>query len=518
MRSTKAVLVLLFVISLPFAYSQGDAGKSESTLLIQHVTILDGTGQDPYEGDVRITGERIVAVAPHLEAVAGEDVFDKKGLALAPGFIDMHSHASGGIFENPTADVMIRQGITTALVGQDGESEFPLAGFFKKLEASPASLNFASMVGQGTIREQVMGKDLLRPSTPQELARMKELLGKELQAGAFGMSTGLEYDPAHFSTTDEVVELSKVASQVGGFYISHVRDEGNKVFDSFHEITEIGQRAAIPVEITHIKLGTIPVWHMAKSKMPEIFDAAAQLKVDLKADIYPYTYWHSGIRVIMLDRDYFNPDKVSRAIADNGGADHIRFVHYEPDTRANGKNLAESADMWHLTAVEAFMRIVKATMPQGDGNSPAEDVIVTSMSEDDVEWFIANPGIMFCADRGLKMQHPRSAGSFPRILGRYVRERKVLSLQEAVRKATWMPAQQLGLQDRGRVAPGYVADLVLFDPATVIDQATVDNWNAPPIGIPDVMVSGKWVLHAGKVTGEKPGKVLLHIAVPSAAR
>ena len=293
MRSTKAVLVMLFVTVLPFVYSQRDSRKSESTILIQHVTILDGTGQDPYEADVRITGERIVAVALHLEAVAGEDVFDKKGLALAPGFIDMHSHASGGIFENPTADVMIRQGITTALVGQDGESEFPLAGFFNKLKASPASLNFASLVGQGTIREQVMGKDLLRPSTPQELARMKELLGQELQAGAFGMSTGLEYDPAHFSTTYEVVELSKVASQFGGFYISHVRDEGNKVFNSFQEITEIGQRAAIPVEITHIKLATTSVWHMAKSRMPKVFEAAAQLKVDLKADIIRI---HTGTR------------------------------------------------------------------------------------------------------------------------------------------------------------------------------------------------------------------------------
>jgi len=513
MRSMKTVFAILALVSLPIAYTQVSPAKSPTGVLIQHVTILDGTGQAPYEGDVRISGDRIVAVAPHLQALPEEEVLDKKGLALAPGFIDMHSHVSRGIFQNPTADVMIRQGITTSLVGQDGESEFPLSDFFKKLEASPVALNLASMVGQGTIREQVMGKDLLRPSTAQELARMQGLVAQEMRSGAFGLSTGLEYDPAHFSTTDEVVELSKVASKFGGFYISHVRDEGNKVFDSFHEITEIGERAAIPVEITHIKLGTTPVWHTAKSQIPKIFETAGQLKVDLKADVYPYTYWHSGIRVIMLDRDYFNPEKVAKAIADNGGADHIRFVHYEPDTGANGKTLAEIADMWRVSPVKAYMRIVKATMPRRDGKSAEEDVIVTSMSEDDVDWFIANPKVMFCTDGGLNMHHPRSAGSFPRILGKYVREKKLLTLQEAVRKATSMPAQQIGLKDRGKIASGYVADLVLFDPATVIDQATVENWNAAPIGIPDVMISGKWVLRAGKITGEKPGKVLLHSSV-----
>lgn len=492
------------------------ANQKSTSILIQHVLIVDGSGRTPYLGDVRVSGSRIAAVAVRLMPAPGEEVINEygKGLALSPGFIDMHSHTDRGLFEDPTADVMVRQGITTSLIGQDGESEYPLADYLEKIQDMHTSLNIASMVGQGTLREQAMGEGaaLLHPSTPQQLARMKQVLAQELNAGAFGMSTGLEYDPAHFSTTEEIIELSKVASQTGGFYISHVRDEGNHVFDSFHEVEAIGKGANIPVEISHIKLGTTPVWHMAVTEMPKIFADAQRQGIDLKADVYPYTHWHSGIRVIMLDRDYFNPQKVAQAIRENGGADHITFVHYEPDPAANGKNLQQIADMWHITPVEAYMRIVKATTPGPNGDGPSEDVIVASMSEDDVERFVANSRVMFCTDGGLNMHHPRSAGTFPRILGRYVRERKILSLQEAIRKATSMPAHQLGLKDRGMIAPGFAADLVLFNPATVIDTATIQHWDAPPVGIPDVMVNGRWVLRDGKITGERPGKVIRHAA------
>jgi N-acyl-D-amino-acid deacylase len=278
---------------------------------------------------------------------------------------------------------------------------------------------------------------------------------------------------------------------------------------------EIGERGGLPVEITHIKLGTTPVWHLTAKRMPQIFAAAKRRHLRLTADVYPYTFWHSDIRVIMLDRDYFNPKKVAKVIAENGGADHIHVVHYEPEPAMNGKDLAQIADAWQMTPVQAYMRIVKATLPQPDGTEPEEDVIVESMSEDDLRWFIANPNIMYCTDGGLEMQHPRSAGSFPRILGHYARDLKLLPLEEAVRKMTSMPAQQLGLADRGKIAPGYVADLVLFDPATIIDRSTLGEWDAPPLGIPAVMVSGQWVVRDGKVTGALPGKVLRH--APSSA-
>jgi N-acyl-D-amino-acid deacylase len=476
--------------------------------LLKNVEVYDGTGKPAFAADVRIHGTRILAVAAHLKPVPGETVRDEQGLALAPGFIDMHSHGDRGLLNDLDAATVSRQGVTTIFVGQDGESNYPLREYYGLLEATPPSINVASMIGHATLREQVMGKDLYRASTAKELAKMKVLLSHELRAGAFGLSTGLEYEQGHFATTEEVVELSKVAVASGGFYISHVRDEANKVFDSFDEVLRIGREADIPVEITHIKLGSTRMWHRASTRMPAYFAAAKRDHVDLKADVYPYTYWHSTIRVLIPDRDYYNAKKVARALADNGGAAAIRLAHYTPEPDLGGSTLEQIAARWSVTPVEAYMRIVKATSAEIDSGEEMEDIIATSMSEDDVRWFIAQPQIMFCSDGELHGAHPRGAGSFPRVLGRYVREQKVLRLEAAIHKMTGLAARQLGLKDRALIAKGYVADLVVFDPAVVIDQATIEKPEAPPLGIPGVMVSGEWVIDNGKVTGKHPGRVL----------
>ena len=355
-----------------------------------------------------------------------------------------------------------------------------------------------------------MGKDLYRSSTPTELSAMEVILARELGAGAFGLSTGLEYEAAHFATTEEVVALSQVAAAAGGFYISHVRDESDRVFESFDEVLRIGREAHLPVEITHIKLGATGVWHLAATRMPAYFATAKREHIDLQADVYPYTYWHSTIRVLVPDRDFYNPAKVAQALAENGGAAAVRLAHYTPEPAMGGKNLEEIAVAWNVTPVEAYMRIVRATSAEVDSGVPMEDVIVSSMSEDDVRWFIAQPEIMFCSDGDLHGAHPRGAGTFPRILGRYVRELQVLPLEAAIHKMTGRPAHQLGLRDRGRVAKGFVADLVLFDPAVVIDEATIEQPEAPPLGIPGVMVAGEWVVDQGGVTGRHPGQVLRH--------
>ena len=481
---------------------------SAASVLLTNVVVYDGTGGEPFRGDVRVEGERIAAVAPHLAATAGETVLDQRGLALAPGFIDMHSHGGGGLTEDLDAATVSRQGITTILVGQDGESNFPLRDHFLQLTANPPAINLASMVGHATLREQVMGKDLYRASTPQELAQMQTLLARELTAGAFGLSTGLEYEAAHFATTEEVIDLAKVAAAAKGFYISHVRDEASRTFDSFEELLRIGREAKLPVEITHIKMGSTSVWHQAAKRMPEFFERARREGVDLKADVYPYTFWHSTIRVIVPDRDYFNPQKVEQALVENGGAQNIRIVNYVPEAALAGKTLAEIAAHWQVTPVEAYMRIVKATGGADGPNEQDVNVLGTSMSEDDVRWFIAHPEIMFCTDGALHGAHPRGAGSYPRILGHYVREERLLPLALAIHKMTGLPAAQLGLVDRGRIAPGYVADLVVFDPATVIDRSTVEKPVEPPLGIPAVMVSGEWVVRDGAVTGRRPGRVL----------
>jgi N-acyl-D-amino-acid deacylase len=477
-------------------------------VLLTNVVVYDGTGAAPVRADVRIEGDRITAVAPGLQPRAGETVLDQRGLALAPGFIDMHSHGDRDFTDDPEAAAASRQGITTILTGQDGGSMYPLRDFYAKIEAGPSAINLASMVGHATLREQVMGKDLYRPSRPEELAGMKDLLARELSAGAFGLSTGLEYEAAHFATTEEVVELSKVAAQAGGFYISHVRDEAARTFDSYDEVMRIGREAKLPVQITHIKMGSTSVWHQAAKRMPGYFEQAKKEGIDLKADVYPYTFWHSTIRVLVPDRDFYNPQKVEQAMVENGGAQNILIVNYAPEPALGGKTLAEIASHWQVTPVEAYMRIVRAT---ADGDGPGKDdvnVLGTSMSEDDVRWFVAHPDIMFCTDGELDGAHPRGAGSYPKILGHYVREQKLLSLESAIHKMTGLPAAQMGLKDRGRIAPGYVADLVVFDPATVIDRSTVQKPLEPPAGIPGVMVSGEWVVQDGKPTDKRPGKVL----------
>jgi len=477
-------------------------------VLIQNANVYDGTGKPPFAADVRVRAGRIAAVAAHLRPSAGEPVREARGLALAPGFIDMHTHADRGLLQDLDAATVTRQGVTTIFIGQDGQSHFPLRDYYAQLQATPPAINVASMIGQATLREQVMGKDLYRASTPQELARMKVLLADELRAGALGLSTGLEYEQAHFATTAEVIEMSKVAAAAGGFYISHVRDEGNHTFESFDEVLRIGREAHIAVEISHIKLGSTHLWHMAATRMPEYFAAAKRYHVDLMADVYPYTYWYSTIRVLVPDRDYDNAEKVAQALADNGGAAAIRLVLYTPEPDLAGKTLEDIAAAWKLTPAETYIRIVHATSAEVGTHQPMEAIIGTSMSEDDVRWFIAQPQIMFCSDGELHGAHPRGAGSFPRVLGRYVREQKALPLETAIHKMTGLSARQLGLKDRGRIAQGYVADLVLFDPAVVIDQSTIDAPEAPPLGIPAVMVSGEWVIDNGLPTGKHPGQVL----------
>ncbi len=495
----------LFCLSLLLTCANARAGE-----LLTNALIYDGSGAPPFLGAARTQGDRIVAVGPHLDPLPGEKTRDVKGLALAPGFIDMHSHGNRGLLQDLDAATISRQGVTTILVGQDGESDFPLSDFFARLAATPAAINIASMAGHATVRAQIMGRDLYRPATAVEIEKMKTLLARELSAGAFGLSTGLEYEEAHFATTEEVIELSKVAAARGGFYISHVRDEASHTFESFDEILRIGREARIPVEITHIKLGATTVWHQAASRIPGYFEAARRDHIDLRADVYPYSFWHSTLRVIVPDRDYFNPAKVTRALAENGGAAAIRISRYKPDPGLAGKTLQEFAQTWKVTPVEAFMRVIRATAGEIDhpDEDPLEEVDVTSMSEDDVRWFVSQPDIMICSDGELHGSHPRGAGTFPRILGRYVREQKALTLQSAIHKMTGLPARNLGLADRGRIAPGRVADLVIFDPATVIDRATIENPEAPPEGIVSVMVAGEWVVDGGHVTGKHPGHVL----------
>lgn len=498
---SKILLSLTVILAVAPAVHAAD-------VLVQQARIIDGTGRAGFVGDVRIRGDKITAVARRLAPEPGEKLRDARGLVLAPGFIDMHSHADRGLLEDRDAATQTRQGITTMVVGQDGESAYPLRDWFARLEAAPAAVNVASMVGQATVRAQVMGRGLFRPARADELEEMKRVLAAELEAGAFGLSTGLEYEQAHFSTTEEVVELARVAANAGGVYMSHVRDEGPRVFEAFDEVLRIGREAKLPVEISHIKLGAPSTWHLASQRMPGYFKRAQRERIELRADVYPYTYWHSTIRVLVTDRDFFNPDKVAAGLANNNGAHNIRVARYTPDPALAGKTITEIAAIWGVSEVDAYMRLVRETLAEVVSDANMESIIGTSMSEDDVRWFVAHPKITFCSDGELHGAHPRGAGTFPRVLGRYVREQKALSLELAIHKMTGLSARNLGLTDRGRIAPGFIADLVLFDPATVIDNSTIENPEAPPTGISAVMNGGEWVIDEGKPTGRHPGRIL----------
>jgi len=503
-------LLLLASITILCAVAQPRPQGQPTSLLIIGGTVIDGTGARGRKVDVRIVGEEIAEIG-RLKPREGERVIDATGLVVTPGFIDTHSHADGGLLATPDAETQIRQGITTAIIGQDGGSHVPLQRYFAQLEQKRVALNIASFVGHGTVRRQVMGDDFKRPAAPEEVRKMCALIEQEMRAGALGLSTGLEYDNGFYATTEEIVHCAKVAARYGGIYISHVRDEENEALESFRELIRIAEEAHLPAQISHIKLGSANVWGKAGEVVKMIEDANRR-GLDITADVYPYTYWQSTITVIIPTRDYDDRAAWEKGLAEIGGASHVLVTTYSPDPSWEGKTLEEIARTTGKDPVSVIQEIVRRT--RGPGASGSESVVVTAMTEDDLKRFLAAKRIMFCSDGGLRGSHPRGAGTYPRILGRYVREQRVLKLEEAVRKMTSLPARRMGFRDRGVLKPGMKADVVIFNPKTVLDTATTANPASAPVGISHVFVNGTLVLDGGKMTGERPGKALKHFAIP----
>lgn len=504
-------LLLCAAAALVEACTPNDAATQEhpaSSLLIRNVRIVDGTGEAAYSGDVRIADDSISDIGD-LEAIAGEVSYDGNGLVLSPGFIDTHSHSGSDLLDQPDAMPAVSQGITTVIVGQDGGSELPLAGFLGRFEAAPVAINLASYAGHNTIRSKVMGKDYRRKATEEEVAAMAEMLKQELASGALGLSSGLEYEPGIYSDPSEVLALAQVAADAGGRYISHVRSEDRWFEQALDEIIEIGRVTGMPVQVSHIKLAMKRLWGEAP-RIIEKLDAARAGGVQITADIYPYEYWQSNLMVLLPERDYTDLDAIEEALDQIAPPDGIWLTQFDPEPELVGRTLTQIAAARGVDTATAFMQLARAseTMEEKTGNG-ADAIIGTSMRKEDIQKLLLWSETNICTDGAFVDLHPRARGTFPRILGRYVREHGLLSLEAAVHKMTGLAAKHMGFENRGVIRVGAKADLVLFDPDTIVDRATPEAPDLLSEGIEAVWVAGKQVFDDGRATGARPGTIIV---------
>jgi N-acyl-D-amino-acid deacylase len=500
-RTTRLLPILLFLAFALNCVLARPQEKSTTTVII-NAQIADGTGGPLRKDNVRISGDRIVTIG-EFKPKNGEQLIDAKGLILAPGFIDIHNHSTEGLEKDPLAETQIAQGITTVILGPDGDSPWPIGAWLDTRRKNSASVNLAVLVGHATVREEVLGKDFRRAATPAETLKMTQLVDQAMREGAIGLSSGLEYEMGTYSTTDEVVALASAAAKLHGFYMTHIRDEADLSFQALDEEIAIGERAHIPVEHSHIKLGTVSVWGKAQQYI-RVIEAARLRGLDFLADCYPYDAWHSNIKVLVPDKQYEDPKSVAKALSDVGGPSHVTIVEFAPNTSYENHTIEELATQRGTSPVEMFIRIIR----EGDAANTEAEVIGQSMVERDIQAFYQQPWVMVASDGGIGSRHPRGAGTFPRVLGLYVREKKWLSLPEAIHKMTLLPAQRLGWKDRGVLREGAFADLVLINAGTVIDRSTFQKPFELPSGIEKVFVNGVLVWDAGKATGARPGRVL----------
>ncbi len=505
--------ILRAALGLAFVVSGCAAPADVDSVLLVNARLVDGTGAAARDAAVRILNGRIAEVGD-LAALNGEAVVDLEGLVLAPGFIDTHSHHEWGIFERLEARAAVSQGITTVIVGSDGGSRYPLADFYAALEETPPAVNFASYSGHNTVRAHVLGDDFRRPATDEEIAQMEAMVRADMEAGALGLSAGLEYDPGIYSDPAEVIELASVAAEYGGRYISHIRSEDRYFEEAINEIIEIGRQAGLPVQVSHIKLAIKSLWGEAARFLAKL-DAARAEGIDITADIYPYPYWQSTLTVLFPARDFEDLVEARRVLNEIVPADGVLVTTFAPEPDYAGKTLTEIAALRGEEPAVALLALIhQAEEMQAAVNDVDEEglniesMIGTSMIEPDIEALMRWPHTNFCTDGALAGAHPRGFGSYTRVLGRYVRERGVMSLEEAVHKASGLAADHMGLSDRGRIAPGMWADLVAFDPETVIDRATTDDPQAASLGISRVSVNGELVQSVDGSTDARPGKVL----------
>lgn len=522
-------------------------------LLIKNGRIVDGTGSAPYGADVATSGGDIVAIG-RLEGEAVKSI-DAGGLVVSPGFIDLHTHSDLSFLLDPTAQSKVRQGVTLELAGNCGSSVCaPIRGvahemlrsrvsqytegydpswthfgdYLDAVQRARATLNLAVQVGHGTVRACVMGMEA-RASRGEELERMQALVVESLDAGAMGFSTGLFYAPGNYARLEEVIDLAAVAAARGKLYSTHMRDEGTHsvgLFVALNEAIEIGRRTGVRVQISHVKCSGPAVWGRAGDVL-DLFERTRREGIDLAGDQYPYTAGSTSLTGALFprwaleggrdatlqrmassaERQRLHAD-ITATFAKWSTPEGIVIARFVPQPELEGRTMVQIADALGCDPAEAALRLYE----RGEAS-----VIAHAMRESDVETIAKHPLIAVGSDgSSLSAQgvlsvgkpHPRNYGTNPRVLAQFVRERRLVSLEEAVRKMTLLPASRLGLTRRGRLVPGFAADLVVFDPATVSDTATFEAPHRYPTGIPHVVVNGVPVIEQGEFTGQTPGKVI----------
>ena len=529
--SFPALFSSLLLVACGGAHDEGD--EQPPVTLLQGGTVYSGEDVEPVVADVWLQGDTIVHVGDR-GGLEPDITVDVAGLAVAPGFIDLHSHAvredpaRSGLYRWPDAENLVRQGVTTVIGGPDGWSPLPLEDSFAEYSQQGAAVNYGSFVGQGAVREKVMGMED-RPATEDEVQAMRDEVALAMRQGAFGLSSGLVYIPGKFSETDEIVALAEVAGEHGGIYISHMRNEALEVLESVRELIGIAEAAGLPGQITHAKaMGT--AMQGRSTDLLALVDAAVERGVDITLDQYPYPAGSTGLTVQFprWSRDG-GDDKLAERLLDpelrarihaalvfeltevRGRNDpaNVQLAYCDFDHSLDGLNLAELLlqQEREVTIDNAAMLIIEL---QEAGGCQA---IYHAMHPEDVINILRHPRTMIAADGGIEIPgnghpHPRNYGAFARVLGRYVRELDVLPLHTAIHKMTRMPAERVGLATRGRIEPGAIADVVVFDPDTIVDRATFADPHRYAEGVHHVFVAGVAVMQDQQPTGARPGRVL----------
>ena len=517
---TKLLHLFLLVIISVTALSQ------KADILIKNGRIIDGTGNSWFNGDIAISNGKIMYVGKPKNIIADKTI-DAKGLVVTPGFIDVHTHIEGEEATNPTANNFILDGVTTVVTGNCGGSNLDVQKYFRMLDSIKLSINVATLIGHNTVRTEVMGRANRSP-TQTELQQMEALVAKAMKDGAVGFSTGLIYIPGTYSQTAEVVSLAKIASQYNGVYATHMRDEGDSVVQAINEAITIGMQANIPVEISHFKLSGQQNWGRSKQTVQMVKDARAN-GLDVTIDQYPYTASSTSLSTLIPDeiladgRDSVNArlqrpevrsyvtNYIIRKLK-NRKLKHLSYAvvaSYRADSTYNGKSIEEInllKGKKHKAKYEAET-VIEMMINGGAG------MVFHGMGENDVKYIMQYPFNMFASDAGIRIYkqgvpHPRGYGTNARVLSKYVRDEKVLSLEEAIRRMTSLPAQKFQLKDRGLLKEGMAADILLFDEKEVQDMATFEDPHQYTKGFKYVIVNGKLVVENGNHTGARSGVTL----------